>query len=390
MKKTIDTLESKAGWSGLDPSYFTENQHEQYIAGGNAKSLQIQFDKNAPSRTAVKLLNAPIDVSDCETLIVSMWSAGKGRSGLYRKPADFAYKIEIDPGKVFYVPIYSIFTEVEIGLEDVDQISMISITALHQDSDTIIISEMVAEKEEVILDINLAVQEALAEIIDEQLDSKYYVGMMNGTVGDTGIEIENAEWLSRYGVVQIGDELHQVGDNEGISFQFTENFDGGSLLSTYMNTAVYLHFPVYFGHGQAEIYLPGITVWGIAPEPIYVTGKVDTLSDTWDQAGTSKQRAEGQHYEMTVALTCQARQQELLEKMAHVCRLLCGREILWVNGRRHDIDFDRQPTEMDLDGSGIDYIPQIVYKLKVGFQENLSSRKAVPETTSIVSEVELL
>ena len=64
----------------------------------------IKFHASDAVKTAVKTFGTPIDVTDYNTLIFSIWSQTKGINKDYLKPADFVYKIDIDGVLEFYIP----------------------------------------------------------------------------------------------------------------------------------------------------------------------------------------------------------------------------------------------------------------------------------------------
>lgn len=381
MKLVIDNLDSSTGWVVNSPSTIQEIQFKNLIAGLNTKSLQIIFDSADVVRTATKTFSTPYDVTDYETLVFNIWSEKKGYSGLYIKPSDFSYKIDIDGVTEFYIPAYESFSDIEIGIEDVAQITQIKITPLHSDTDTIVISEMVAEKEEIPLDILEAVKEHVDYFIELDQGSGIQIGTVTAAPGDTSITLSNPDYLDRYGVVLIDDgvnnETHQVEDNNAGVFQLNDNFDGNTIINTFTVSPVLLLFPVFINPGQYEIRLPGVSIWGIEPEPILRGGKLDTQRDTWQASGESKERTEGQILKYSILITCESRSQKLIDIMTRAIRKLIARESLWINGRRHDISFTGLPNELPGNTAGIDYIPQVQYSLDVEVKENIYDRQAV-------------
>lgn len=394
MKLNIDHLINTTGWVVNSPSVIQEITEKKYIAGLNNKSLMITFDSDDSIRTAIKTFGTPFDVTNYKTLIFSIWSQTKGENKLYIKPADFAYKIDIDGVKEFYIPVYDNFTDIEIGLEDITQITQIKITPLHMDTDTIIISEMIVELEELPLDILFAVKEH----VDYYLVASQGLGLVLGTVsassGDITINLDNPDYLDRYGIIKIDDgnnnETHQIDDNNSGNFQLNKNFDGDSIINTFVNANVYLQFPTFINPGQFEIRLPGIAIWGITPEPILRGAKLDIQRDTWENSGVSKQRIEGQIYKYTILITCEARSQALIDIMTRAVRKFIGLESLWINGRRHNVNFTGAAAELPVNTQGIDYIPQVQYSLDVEVKENINDRVAVPVTTTINTIIDII
>jgi hypothetical protein len=397
MKWIIDHLTDATDWTITAPagSTVTKQEFRQFIAGsGNDGSIKIEFVAGAGERYAEKIFPQPIDVTEAETLVISVYASGFENQGPFGKPPEFRYKLSLGGGVEYLIPATRRRESIEIGIEEVTEISKLRLTALHEDADTVIISECVAERPEMILDLNLSIQEELERLIQGRLAEAYNLGTVTGTTGDTTITLDTPPHLERYGVIRISDgvneEIHQVLDNDGSLFHFGTNFDGGSLVNSFTNANVYLDFPVYFGQSQEEIFLPGITVWGVEPEAKNYTGKLDIITDSWKEDGTSKQRVEGQHYEIEVMITCQARSQGLLEEMSKVARLLIAGEILWVNGRRWDIADAGRASELSENAGETEYIPQIQYRLRIIQYEDINQREFVPVTVSTNVDVEVV
>ena len=391
MKLQIDSLTSTTGWTITAPSTITVNQFSQYIAGLNTASLMIKFDSSG-GRVVTKTFSTPFDVTNYESLVFSIWSQTKGFDKQYLKPADFAYKIQIDSIHEYYIPVWSTFADVTIGIEDVTSITQIKITAMHTDTDHIIISEMVAEHEEIPYDILYAFKETLDYMVAQSYPYGVSIGTINATTGDTSITFSTRpNYLNRYGVILIRDgvnsETHQVMDNDGEIFQLNDNYDGSSILNDYTGATVYLQFPVYINPKQNDVRLPGMAIWGIEPTPILRGNKLDILRDSFLVSdSSSKERREGHILRYPVLIDCESRSDELIDIMTRFIRFLAAGEIIWINGRKHDIDFTGAPTELR-PTQGIDIISKVQYSIDVEAKENINSRMAVPATTIITTTV---
>ena len=197
--------------------------------------------------------------------------------------------------------------------------------------------------------------------------------------------------LHSIGVIYIDDgvnsETHQVADNDSEIFQLNDNYDGNAILNDFIGATVYLQFPVHINPKQNDIKLPGMAIWGIEPVPIYRGGKLDVLRDSFLVSdSSSKERIEGQILLYPVLIDCESRSDELIDIMTRFLRFLAAGEILWVNGRRHRIDFTGPPTELR-PTQGIDIISKVQYSIDVEVKENINSRVAVPATTTITTTV---
>jgi len=388
MKLSVDALTSITDWVVNAPSTITVIQEPTLIAGLNTSSLMIKFDSGDVVRTATKTFSTPIDVSDYESLVFSIWSSSKGFDKLYIKPADFSYKIKLDATHEYYIPVWSTFSDITIGIEDVTAITQIQITPLFDTTDYIVISEMIAEKEQIPYDILAAVKEHIDHYITQRESDGILLGTIDASVDDEAITfLTTPNYLDRYGVIKITDgvntETHQVEDNDGLIFQLNDNIDGNKILNDFTGASVFLQFTSFINPGQYEIRLPGMSIWGIEFEPILQGAKLDTIRDSFLVSdGTSKERTEGQILKFPVAIDCEARSHELIDRMARAVRIMIADERLWINGRKHDIYFSGAPTEMK-PTMGVDIIPKITYSLDVEVKENIYDRQAVPVTSTI-------
>ena len=393
MKLQIDALTSSTGWTMSETGTISEITEPKYIAGLNDQSLLLTFQSADTVKTAVKTFSTPFNVTDYDTLIFSIWSQKLGFNKDYLQASDFAYKIDIDGVLEFYIPVYSMFNDIEIGIEDVTSITKIKITALHSITDSIIISEMVAEKEEIPLDILTATKES----IDYWIDKLNGLGLLLGTVtassGVSSISLSNPIFLDRYGVIEIvgggHTEIHQIEDNNAGTFQFNDNFDGNTLLNDFTAASVYLQYPSYINPGQFEVRLPGISIWGIEEEPILRGAKLEVKRDSFKIGGGSKERTEGQILKFPIQVDCEARSQELIDTMTRAVRYFIAQEVLWINGRKHDIYFSGTPVEFK-PTVGIDYIPKKTYTFNVEVKENINDRVDVVNTTIINTEIDII
>jgi hypothetical protein len=388
MKLRIDRLNDITGWTISSPSTLSENEHQQYIAGyDNSKSIALNFSASDTTRIASKTLSSSIDVTNYDTLIFSVWSRNKS-SYQYKSASDFNYKIKINSTKEYYLQAYPTFTNVNLGIEEVTEIDRIEITALHSEADSLVISEMIAETQEIGLDLLNEVKEQIEYYLFQAYDDGVNIGQGSGSQGNEYIVIpDNPKYIDRYSVIKIDDgvnnEIHQIVSCDTENFNFNSNFDGAELLHTYVGADIYLQFPVYINPGQMEVRLPGVAIWGIDPDPILRGSKLDLITDTFRVSEDDfKERKDGQILSYTVLIDIESRSVELREKMARVIRKWIAKEVLWINGRYHEIYFESKPIEIR-GLEGVDIIPKIQYNLKVEIKEDLFSREIIPKTTDI-------
>jgi hypothetical protein len=394
MKQVIDNLDDMTGWVVNSPSVISENEFKDYIAGLNNKSLLIKFDENDSIKTATKTFSSPIDVANYDTLVFSVWSKNKGKQ-IYNKANDFNYKIKINSTDEYYMQIYETMSDISIGIEEITEITQIQITALHEEEDYIIISEMIAEKEEPAYDILYAVKEHIDYYIDDQYGDGISIATgITATIGNKYIDLnDNPFFIGRYTVVKLKEgateEIHQIQDNDGSRFYFNSNYDGKIIQNTFTSAVVYITFPCYFNHSQLEIRLPGIAIWGITPETKLTDAKLYTKIDTYNVNNDNfKGRQIGQILVYTILIDMESYSIELLEKMSQVVRNFIARESLWINGRRHDIFFSSIATEQK-PALGFDIIPKIQYSLTVEIRENINDRVTMPKTSVIDLQVNI-
>lgn len=390
-KIVIDSLTSAAGWVINSPSEITTQEYPQFIAGLNSSSIQIKFDIADTVKTATKTFPA-IDVTDQKTLILSTWSWSLARQD-YLKKDDFVYKIKLNATNEFCLPVFGTFTHIEIGIENITSIDRIEITALHDTTDYLIISEMVTEKEIIPLDILEEVKLDLDKRILEKYGDGILVGTMaTGTTGDATITFDSIpDFADNYSVVKIkdgsGEELIHMGDRSGNTFNLI-SYEGvaGALQNDYTTASIYLQFPVFLNPNEIDIRLPGIALWGISGTPIFRDSKLDVFRDTYTDIDL-QERTAPQLYSYSIQADCQARNYELIDKMARIVREFIGAELTWINGRKNDAQFDGPAIEQRPE-VGFDIIPKLQYNFVIEIYENIAERKSVNLLSNVNLAVE--
>jgi hypothetical protein len=135
---------------------------------------------------------------------------------------------------------------------------------------------------------------------------------------------------------------------------------------------VYLLFPISINPTQDDVMLPGISIWGVDPEPFLRGNKMEMQLETFTDSDI-KGRKTGQLLSHMLKINVEARHYELLEKMSIAVRRMIGRHSLWINGRRHEAFFEGRPEEQ-YPNLGIDIIPKLTYNVKIESMENLYER----------------
>lgn len=341
------------------------------------------------------------DVTDYDELVFSIYSRNK-RGNEFIKPADFYYKIDIYSGTgtvtEYYVPTVMNFSDVVIYISGMTTISRIRITALHDDEDYLIISNMLAVKDEIPLDIFTGVKEALEEDIVTAYGDGILIGTTTASAGVSSITVSSENFLERYATILIDDgtnsEVHTIGDTADGLHQFLSIYDGATLVNDYTAANVYLTFPVEIASNSRELLMPSISIWGITPEHIWRGAKLEDVNDTFITGGNVYIRRQGALFNHTIALTCVARHNEILAYLSEIARRFIAREKLYINGRRYEIKFNSIPTETE-PVQNTDIFPQIVYLFDVEIREEIWTRVSSPPadaatvTYTIVSQGEI-
>lgn len=393
MKKLIDHLASASGWvlTGAHTTV-TEITDPSLIAGLNAKSLMIRFDKRDSPRKAVLTLGAAVDVTGYENLVISTWSHAY-RSNSYRTKDDFKYKIKVNSSAEYYLATGETFGDWTIGIDGQTSVDRIEITPNHAEDDCIIISECVAEDELVQKDVLDSTKEELAYFLTQMYGTGIQVATgFSGAAGALAITIPGTRpFLERYAVVKIVEgvmsETHQLWDNDGSSYSMWNTWDGVALLNTYANATVYLLFPISVNPTQDDVMIPGASVWGFDPEPI-LRGNMEEMEFDTFQASSIKGKKEGQILRHHLKIAAEARHYELIDKLTRAIRRMISRKVLWINGRGHEIHFEGPPEET-FPSSGIDIIPKVTYNAWVETNEARYDRVQFPLAADPIITVEV-
>lgn len=383
MKSVIDNLNVITGWSGTATIYGL-NDHSDYIAGYNSKSLILYF--NSLNSYVEKTYDE--DVSDYDTLTLYLISRNK-RKGLFNKISDFDYKIDLGTGKEFYLHTWREFTFITVNINDIDTLDRIRITSLHDDSDYLIISYLVVSKDEIPLDIFIGLQEAIEDYRDDK--DTYLIGTGNFISGDSTINLEDMNFVDDYATIKIDDgnnnEIHQLfRGKEGI-FKLTDLYDGNTVVNSYNGANVYLYFPIEYGRETLEAIVPGITIWGFEPIEKLTSFKEEDLIDSWTDTGPSSRKV-GLYMEYPIQIECEARQNEILAYLAEIIRSSIGRETFYINGKKSVINFDGGAQESSPD-KDFNFIPKILYRGIVEIQEEIWERNSLPLITTTNIQVQI-
>ena len=395
MKLKIEDFTSLTGWNINSPSVIALNEFPEYIASLNySTSLIAQFKSADTTKTLIKTFSA-IDITDYEILTFSIWSETKGKQQYGRNiSTDFNYKIKINSTDEYYLPVYNSFTDVNINVKDITSIDRIEITALYPGDDTIILSEMLVELEELPIDLLEEVKSHLEYYLTRNVGKGILLGTISVAAGETEIPTGDYNYLDRYAVILIDDgnnsETHQIAimdDNISLA-TINDNFDGSQILNTYVDADIYITFPVYINPDERNVRLPGLCVWGITADPILRTGKLDNFIESYKTDGSMTERKEGQVWDYLILLDCEARASSLIAVMTKAIRDFIGNQSFWLNGRKNEIDFNGAPTETR-PPQGIDIIPKVQFQMTIEVIEQLAQAEDLVKTIDITSNINI-
>lgn len=389
MKAVVDALDSQVGWTPGAGSSITAsavNQVSDFVAGLNSGSLVISIPSGSAGKSISKTIS--FDFTGYDEVAFSVWSRNERGHGLdaASKASDFAYSVDFGTGTVFYLPVPRSFDDVTLSVAGLGKVSKITITALTNDADHLILSNMVAAHEEIPLDIFRGIKE---QIDHDVLD--YYAKMTNGVSGK-GVLIgtvsgnrldrklaltDSLSLIDRYAVILIDDgansEIHQLDTNDELGFFFTRMYDGDQLLHDHASASVYLKLPCEYGMDEKEIVLPGIVIGGMVPEEVDVQTKIETDVDTFTTDGAARERHAPVNFRYEITVDCYARQNSILADMSRVVRRLVAREYFWMNGKKINVRNPR-PAQHFQPIAGFNEIPRIQIAFDVDVREEVAER----------------
>jgi hypothetical protein len=401
MKLSIEEFTSNTGWTyNNNVTFHGYNKHGEFVAGGNTQSMifKFAFTDSGQAKEVVKS-GLSIDVTDYEDLVFSVWSRNKQNSGnTYKYPSEFVYQIEVNGSKQMLIPLSSTFTDVVMDITDINTITQIKITALHSDTDYLVMSHMVAVTDQIPLDCFRALQDEIkkqlgiyyprfissnSSIVGET-DKGIKIGTITGTTGDKSIILNKPHYLEHASAIKIDDgvnsEIHHIESSDNKEHFFSSLKDGRTLLNDYTNAPVYLYIDVSYHNEERQIILPSVAIWGMTPEPEFFVRKEDIVRDTMQPSGVVNERQRGQSYDYNLIISCEARTLNVMNFMSKVVRDMIGREVLWINGRKIDIDFVGSPTFIE-PKEDYNEIPMIQYTVNIELKEDIFTRESLSKVS---------
>lgn len=339
-----------------------------------SKSVMVKFPAGSSGEYAERVFSQAKDLSAYDRMAVSMKSFRKGR-GQFRGIDDFEYKLDLGAGKAFWLPVWSTLNDATLDISGISSAERIRLTALHSDSDYVVLSNAVAYKAEPSRDIFEGLKASLELALQELYGGGVAVatGTFSGSVGDKSVDLDSPGFVERYAVVKISgggnSETHNLEREGSGSFGLGHLFDGPALLNDYSAADVTLLLPVSFGRWETEILLPGVVLWGLAPVPVL---RGDTRTERllhWDGSEFTF-AAEGKISSWHVAIDAVARHHELVAKMSRAIRRALSWNVVYINGRPHDILYDDAPVEPE-PTEGAEEIYRVQYYVDVEAKEEI-------------------
>jgi hypothetical protein len=396
LKTAIEEFTSLTGWSGSSAkaSAYAVNEIPEFIAGLNDKSVIFKFTNSPSGSYVTKTIS--VNLTGYDEITFHLWSRNKKGAGANQQlSSEYAYKIDFGSGKEFFVPVFDTFTDITFDISSIQTtVTRIRITCLHNDDDYIILSHMVAVKDELPLDIWRSVREQLLydlnslypRITNGQASKGILIGTCGGTAGDSTIIFSDSLRLaSKYAVIMIQDnthtERHQIDSNDELEFKFTSNLDGKTLKYTYTNANVFLTIPIEYGLSEEEIYLPGINIQGLSPEEDLEINKLDHVRDTFRPDETVEDRRADANFEYIILIDGEARTNEMIGFMSLLIRYFLARQILWVNGKHIEIRPQGSSSYVE-PVEGVNQIPKIQYSMTITVKEEVYNRLKLYKTLS--------
>jgi hypothetical protein len=395
LKLQIENFTSLTGWAGssVKASTYGLNELPEFIAGLNDKSAIFKFENSPAGEYMQKTISA--DLTGYEEIVFHIWSRNQKGKGLdYKLSSDYAYKIEFGTSDIFFIPTFDTFSDVTIDIRGMTNINKIKITALKNIDDYIILSEMVAVKDEFPVDIFRSVKEQL----ENDLNSLYpringgiaskgiFLGTISGSAGDKEIVFNSTIKIAeKYAVIKIDDgihsETHQIDRTDELAFVFNSNYSGKTLIYSYTNANIYLIIPVNYGLQEDEILLPGISISGLNPEEMIDINKLDHPRDTFKSDETVEERGSDANFHYLVLIDGEGRTNEMIAFMSLLIRYFLARQILWINGKRIEIRPEGSSSFVE-PIEGYNQIPKIQYTMAVTIKEEVYNRQKLFKTIS--------
>ena len=382
----IDPLASATGWSasgsgraGIDPVINPVNTYPDYCAGLQTSSLTFTFYSANPGAYVQKTLT-PIDVSAYEEIVLSVLSV-RANGIRFEQTTDFMYQIDFGDGRLYLIPTWGTFTHVTIPIAffGTVTISRIRITYLGSLQDYFVASYMVANFQDLPVDIMNGVQAGIQSAFAAQFGLGIKIGTVTGSAGDTKITMTGSyAFMDRYSVLLISDgvnsETHAIIDVDGPVGQLGSTFDGATLLYPHVNAQVYVTIPAQIGRSEQAPPLPGVIIWCQDPDPVLIGTDYDSEPGCWCTAGSAYNGPamiqEGRTERWKVQLDAAAVQGQAMAAAGTVIRTWLSKHVIWVNGAKLEFIWTDRPGSEEA-SDVVELIPKTHYTVDIEMREDV-------------------
>lgn len=393
MKLLISALNTTTGWTTSDASKMTihgVNEIPEYIAGDQTASLIIRFKANSSGAYVDLPISPAIDVSSYNEIVFHAYSVYTQNKGINQfDPSNFIASIDFNGTMTDYmIPVYSHLAPVTLSLTGISSVSRIRITSNTNDPEYLVISYMVAVKDQLPVDIFSSMQTLLQTVRDERFLNSYLIGTVTASAGDKSIYLTSNKYLQKYATIKIvgggKTEYHQIADNDERNFYFYSMFDGPTIVNNFTAANVYLELPVLYEVQEEEFVCHGIEISGMAPKPIYRGNKAETEYDSLLSTGSIYARKNDLITEWNLEIVCQSRYDDIVAVLSEIVRVAIARETLWVNGRKLYMFFSTDPQYIEAVDPDNQF-PRMIYTVKFETRETIYQRQLLKDASTFNS-----
>lgn len=328
MKVIIDELSNIDGWVYTGTGTAEIDNHKNYSANESGKQLLIKYN---PGDLLEKTYTESINISETDNILFNIIGKQKSNIDGFKGKIKF---IDSLGNEIEYYLEYSTNFEPSIYKNTLTDIKTIIFT--FTSTDEIMISDIIAVKDEFPIDIYKAIKEKIESFSDEY---KILVGYVTCSAGDKNINIPDLKYCDKYTVIKIGEEYHQI-KSEVITenIQFYSNYSGSSILLDYSNEPVYLVVPIRIETDIIEPSVPSISLSGGFNSEQLSYEKFSYYTDSYTESGTYRIVNIGSSNKFIINMTGYARNKKSLQLLFDIIRRFINDKdiMLFINGRKSE------------------------------------------------------
>jgi hypothetical protein len=362
--------DTTAGWALDAGTTASVNEWPDYVSGYHSGALMLASGVAAAGGAQA---DVSVPVSGLSWLTLTATSVRKA-TGPIRRASDAKVTITLTLDGVqvpFYVPTYSHAYRVRLPLQGAALLTRIRVDFAA--GDRLVLSNVLAVREDMPLDLLNAVKSALELRRDVLMGRGIRLGTLTCAAGDRRVTVATDwSWLERYAVFTVGDgaeaETHQADNATGASFTLGRAYGGPAMLRNHAAAPVYLTFPVEVGRFDTEVRLPGLCVWHSSPGPATITSRLTERLECF-RAGDAVLVRDGARVAWRVMIDHEARSPELVAYMTQACRALMASGVLWVHGVKCWFEWSEPAVDAEPD-MAYDILPRSAYALTAEVRED--------------------